>query len=268
MSNGSPSWKGCLPDPYTGNGYFWRLGWRCAPSSQLSVKSHLERKVDVKTILRYHTATSTTEESYNKNRKTYYMNSWLQFCARCRPIWSLSRSCWGPWRSAGGCISSGSPSWIRPVGMDSGPLLREETPGRWRARAPAPCPAPPVCCWRSSWSKKPRRFPLRAAGKAFSQMLCCPGVWRQFLFKAPRVPLLLTSFELKKKMPLAPKADVRVCCSGRATSTSVCLSRCSRSDNRSSYFWWHVFHRSTFDSLQIVHQFRGLFGLKTWCVRQ
>lgn len=34
----------------------------------------------------------------------------------------------------------------------------------------------------------------------------------------------------KKKKKLAPKADVRVCCSGRATSTSVCLSRCSWSD--------------------------------------
>lgn len=35
---------------------------------------------------------------------------------------------------------------------------------------------------------------------------------------------------LRKKKKLAPKADVRVCCSGRATSTSVCLSRCSWSD--------------------------------------
>lgn len=35
---------------------------------------------------------------------------------------------------------------------------------------------------------------------------------------------------LPKKKKLAPKADVRVCCSGRATSTSVCLSRCSWSD--------------------------------------
>lgn len=34
----------------------------------------------------------------------------------------------------------------------------------------------------------------------------------------------------KKKKQLAPKADVRVYCSGRATSTSVCLSRCPWSD--------------------------------------
>lgn len=52
--------------------------------------------------------------------------------------------------------------------------------------------------------------------------------------KPPRVPLLLTSFALKKK--LAPKADVRVCFSGRATSTSVCLCRCSWLDNSTLIF--------------------------------
>lgn len=130
--------------------------------------------------------------------------------------------------SAGGRISLGSPSWIQPAVMGSGPFPREEFPAEQRVRAPALCPSSPFSCWRPSW------FKLRTAGSF--QMLCCRTVWRQFLFKAPRVPLLLTSFGLKKKKKLAPKADVRVCCSGRATSTSVCLHRCCWSDSTTLIF--------------------------------
>lgn len=180
----SQSWMGFPPGPYTGTGCFWRRGWQCAPWSRLSVRSHLQETETLITLSlqRCHIWTAST-----RGRRTYCRSSWPWFCARCRPGGSPGRSCSGPWTSAGGRTSSGSPSWSQPTATGSEPSGRGGSPGGRRAAAPAGRLSSRVSCLRPSRSKK-RRFPA-----ATFQMLCCPGVWRQFLFKASRVPLLLTS---------------------------------------------------------------------------
>lgn len=99
-----------------------------------------------------HVTTHITTNKQGENI-SYYMNSWLWFCAQCHLVWSLSRSCWDLSMSAGERISSGSPSWIQPTATDSGPFPREEIPGGQRVRSPAKCPSSPVSCWRPSLSK-------------------------------------------------------------------------------------------------------------------
>lgn len=127
--------------------------------------------------------------------------------------------------SAGEHISLGSPSWIQPAATGSGPFHREEIPGVQRVKAPAQCPSSPICCWRPS---------CQQTGGFHCELL--------EVFRCSVVPTFGDSSYLKptechscshpwrKKKKLAPKADVRVCCSGRATSTSVCLSQCCWSD--------------------------------------
>lgn len=175
-----------LLDPYTGNGCSWRPGWRCAPSFRLSVKSHL-REEEEDTV-----RSSPWRQVYvvfmRVNwRISHCMKSGLCFCAQFHPVWSPSRSCSCLWMSEGECTSSGSPSWSQPGATGWEPFLPEGIPGEGRAGAPAGRPLPRSFCLRPLEQK-----PARAAGSF--QMLCCPKVGRQFLFKAPQVPLLLTSF--------------------------------------------------------------------------
>lgn len=76
--------------------------------------------------------------------------------------------------------------------------------GEQQGQQGVPHPESPVNVHRGA--KKKQRVPA-----ATSQMLCCPGVWEEFLFKAGRPPLLLTSSAWgEKKGKLDPKADVRL----------------------------------------------------------
>lgn len=82
--------------------------------------------------------------------------------------------------------------WVPPVGANQRRGVRSRLPerealedGEQQRQHGVPHPKSPVYVHHGAL------FPLRAA--ASFQMLCCPKVWRQFLFKAHRVPLLLTS---------------------------------------------------------------------------
>lgn len=187
------SWTVSPPDPYRGNGCSWRLGWRCAPWFLLWVKSHLRgvgRKWGKGTVRMSRWRRINLILHKEIWRIAHCMKSGPCFYAQFHQVWSPSRSCLYLWKSGGECTSSGSPSWSPPEVMGWEPFPPRGIPGEQRAGAPARCLSPRFFCLRPSWSKS-------GASPYFAgsfQMLCRPKVGRQFLFKAPRVPLLLTSF--------------------------------------------------------------------------
>lgn len=130
--------------------------------------------------------------------RAYCKMFWLWLCTQCRPVWSPGRRCWSPWRSEGGRISWGSPSWIQAAVRGSGLLHRWEDPAGRQGAEPAWCPSFWVAFWHPScW------FPLEV------QRFCCAKVWWRYLFKPLGAPLLLTSTARKKRSKTVAPKDVR-----------------------------------------------------------
>lgn len=99
-----------------------------------------------------------------------------------------------------GCLQVNVPPRVPPVGTDQRRRVRNRFPQRkpledseQERQHSVPHPDSSVYVHHGAKSMLP---PPRATGSLL--MLCCPKLWRQFLFKAPRVPLLLTSFAWKK----------------------------------------------------------------------